>query len=69
MAVTEPCADGPFARRAAALRARSSALAHIVVATASLAAGVALLLNQDVVAGWFCLGLAGLSVLGLSFRR
>jgi hypothetical protein len=46
-----------------------SALPPIVLGTASLASGVALMVNQDVIAGWFCLGLAGLAVLGLVLRR
>jgi len=36
---------------------------------AALAGGVVLLLNQLLVPGWFCLGLAALTLLLLTLRR
>jgi hypothetical protein len=39
------------------------------VFAASLAAAVVLLLNQLVLASWFCLGLAALAAASLLFRR
>ena len=56
------------ATRGGGLRA-STALPLLAIGIASLAAGAALIVNQDLVAGWFCLGLAGLAVVGLAFRR
>jgi predicted unusual protein kinase regulating ubiquinone biosynthesis (AarF/ABC1/UbiB family) len=56
-----------FRRRPAGPRG-GSALAMFVFAC-SLAAAVVLLLNQVVVASWFCLGLAALAAASLLFRR
>jgi predicted unusual protein kinase regulating ubiquinone biosynthesis (AarF/ABC1/UbiB family) len=47
----------------------SAALPQLAIGVASLAAGAALIVNQDLIAGWFCLALAGLSVVGLTLRR
>ena len=60
-----------LARRAGrrATRQPMSGLATFVISLASLAAGVVLTLNQLVVPGWFCLGLAALATASLLLRR
>jgi predicted unusual protein kinase regulating ubiquinone biosynthesis (AarF/ABC1/UbiB family) len=60
-----------LARRAGrrATRQPMSGLATFVISLASLAAGVVLTLNQSVVPGWFCLGLAALATASLLLRR
>jgi predicted unusual protein kinase regulating ubiquinone biosynthesis (AarF/ABC1/UbiB family) len=55
-------------RRPAGSRAGGSGLAMFVFAC-SLIAAVVLLLNQVIVAAWFCLGLATLAAASLLFRR
>jgi predicted unusual protein kinase regulating ubiquinone biosynthesis (AarF/ABC1/UbiB family) len=50
-------------------RAAGSGLASVAIAACSLAAGTVLLLNQALVPGWFCLGLAGLAAVSVLLRR
>lgn len=54
-------------RRAA--RQPISGLATFVISLASLAAGVVLTLNQLLVPGWFCLGLAAVATASILLRR
>jgi predicted unusual protein kinase regulating ubiquinone biosynthesis (AarF/ABC1/UbiB family) len=54
-------------RRAA--RQPMTGLATFVISLASLAAGVVLTLNQLLVPGWFCLGLAAVATASLLLRR
>jgi predicted unusual protein kinase regulating ubiquinone biosynthesis (AarF/ABC1/UbiB family) len=44
-------------------------LAQGAMFVASIAAGTLLLLNQALIPGWFCLGLAGLTAVGVLLRR
>ena len=41
----------------------------LVVSVAGLAAGTVLILNQLLIPGWFCLGLAALAAVSLLWRR
>jgi hypothetical protein len=54
---------------AAAATAGTGNLALGFVFLGALAGGIVLTMAHQVIPGWFCLGLAGLSVLGLLFRR
>ncbi|MCA1646789.1 MAG: AarF/ABC1/UbiB kinase family protein [Chloroflexi bacterium] len=50
-------------------RPESGGLAGALVVGVSVAAGVVLMLNQALLPGWFCLGVAGLAALSLVVRR
>jgi len=50
-------------------RPGANALAAIIICVASLAAGSSLMLNDVLVAGWFCLGLAAVAAVSLLWRR
>jgi predicted unusual protein kinase regulating ubiquinone biosynthesis (AarF/ABC1/UbiB family) len=50
-------------------RAVGSGAASAAVAICSLAAGTVLMLNQALMPGWFCLGVAGIAALSLIVRR
>ncbi|MEO8971791.1 MAG: AarF/UbiB family protein [Ktedonobacteraceae bacterium] len=54
---------------AAAAAAGTDNLALGLVFLGSLAGGIVLTMAHQVIPGWFCLGLAGITVLGLLFRR
>jgi predicted unusual protein kinase regulating ubiquinone biosynthesis (AarF/ABC1/UbiB family) len=61
---------GRFGRqRGLAGRPGSGGLASAAMLAVSVAAGVALMVNQLLVPGWFCFGLAGLAALGFVLRR
>ena len=55
--------------RRQAARGQSGGLAGTLMFGVSVAAGVVLMMNQLIVPGWFCFGLAGVAALGLVFRR
>jgi len=65
--------NGPANGRSHRFRRRPADASRIApamfVLACSLAAAVVLLLNQVVVASWFCLGLAALAAASLLFRR
>ncbi len=54
---------------AAAAAAGTDNLALGLVFLGALAGGIVLTMAHQVIPGWFCLGLAGITVLGLLFRR
>jgi predicted unusual protein kinase regulating ubiquinone biosynthesis (AarF/ABC1/UbiB family) len=63
-------ARGPGrSRRRANGRQSGGALGGLAIFAVSLAAGTALMVNELLVPGWFCLGLAGLAAVSLLFRR
>jgi hypothetical protein len=59
--------SGRVRRRASGVASGSAAV--LIVCVAGLAAGTVLALNQLIVPGWFCLGLAALAAASLLFRR
>ena len=66
--------DGRAGRRGRARRTQGAAVplggaSWALMVAAALAGGVVLLLNQLLVPGWFCLGLAALTLLLLTLRR
>jgi predicted unusual protein kinase regulating ubiquinone biosynthesis (AarF/ABC1/UbiB family) len=61
---------GRFGRsRRSGARSESSALTGAAIFGVSVLAGVVLMMNQLLIPGWFCFGLAALAVLGLLLRR
>ena len=61
---------GRFGRqRRLAGRPESGGLASAAMLAVPVAAGVVLMVNQLLVPGWFCFGLAGLAALSFIFRR
>jgi predicted unusual protein kinase regulating ubiquinone biosynthesis (AarF/ABC1/UbiB family) len=65
--------NGTARNRGRAARAASggggTGLGRAVVCAASLAAGTALMLNQVLIPGWFCLGLGAIAAITLLLRR
>jgi predicted unusual protein kinase regulating ubiquinone biosynthesis (AarF/ABC1/UbiB family) len=57
------------ARRRSGGRQESGGVAGAAIVGVSVAAGVVLMINQLLVPGWFCLGVAGLTALSFAFRR
>ncbi len=61
---------GRFGRhRRLGSRPESGGLAGAAIIGVSVAAGVVLIMNQFLMPGWFCFGLAGLAALSFVFRR
>jgi predicted unusual protein kinase regulating ubiquinone biosynthesis (AarF/ABC1/UbiB family) len=56
-------------QRRSGARQESGGLAGAAMMGVSVAAGVVLMMNQLLIPGWFCFGLAGLAALGFLFRR
>jgi predicted unusual protein kinase regulating ubiquinone biosynthesis (AarF/ABC1/UbiB family) len=56
-------------RRRPGARQESDGLTGAAIFGVSVAAGVVLMMNQLLIPGWFCFGLAGVATLGFIFRR